>query len=261
MQNLKPLSLTFGICGERLAGKDTVGYQLEKQLTLIKIALADSIKQQYSKLLSLPLQDLYVLALSVCFAAFISATQDIALDAYRIELHSERELAAGIATYVLGYRIALIVAGAGALYLAEFLSWNLAFSIMAFCFLIGPIVLVFLPGNQEKVNKEKTTFIRWVKKAVFNPFLDFTKRQSWVWILLFIAIYKLGDALAGNMTTPFLLDIGFSKIQIANIVKVIGLAATLIGLFVGGLLSSPPHAKSIINMSGRIRFLKVMNYP
>ena len=60
MQSLKPLSLTFGICGERLAGKDTVGYQLEKQLTLIKIALADSIKQQYSKLLSLPLQDLYV---------------------------------------------------------------------------------------------------------------------------------------------------------------------------------------------------------
>ncbi len=60
MQNLKPLSLTFGICGERLAGKDTVGYQLEKQLTLIKIALADSIKQQYSKLLNLPLQDLYI---------------------------------------------------------------------------------------------------------------------------------------------------------------------------------------------------------
>ena len=197
-----------------------------------------------------PLQDLYLLALSVCFAAFISATQDIALDAYRIELHSERELAAGIATYVLGYRIALIVAGAGALYLAEFLSWNLAFSIMAFCFLIGPIVLVFLPGNQETVNKEKTTFIGWVKKAVFNPFLDFTKRQSWVWILLFIAIYKLGDALAGNMTTPFLLDIGFSKIQIANIVKVIGLAATLIGLFAGGLLVSKYNIITVLFVGG-----------
>jgi PAT family beta-lactamase induction signal transducer AmpG len=121
---------------------------------------------------------------------------------------------------------------------------------MAFCFLIGPIVLVFLPGNQETVNKEKTTFIRWVKKVVFNPFLDFTKRQSWAWILLFIAIYKLGDALAGNMTIPFLLDIGFSKIQIANIVKVIGLAATLIGLFAGGLLVSKYNIITVLFVGG-----------
>ena len=80
-----------------------------------------------------PLEDLYLLAVLVCSAAFISATQDIALDAYRIELHSEKELAAGIATYVLGYRIALIVAGAGALYLAEYMSWNAAFIIMSLC--------------------------------------------------------------------------------------------------------------------------------
>ena len=188
-----------------------------------------------------PMKDLYMLAVLVCSAAFISATQDIALDAYRIELHPDKDLAAGIATYVLGYRIALIVAGAGALYLAEFLSWHVAFKIMSLCFLIGPIILIFLPNNSVIDNSDRNVasipnFLQWIKKAVLDPFIEFSQRQSWVWILIFIAIYKLGDALAGNMTTPFLLDIGFSKIQIANIVKVIGLAATLIGLFLGGLL-------------------------
>ena len=153
-----------------------------------------------------PVEDLHMLALLVCSAAFISATQDIALDAYRIELHSEKELAAGIATYVLGYRIALIVAGAGALYLAEFMSWNVAFIIMSLCFLVGPIILIFLPSNNNIIdNSDKNSakfanFLQWIKKAVLGPFIEFTERQSWVWILIFVAIYKLGDALAGNMT-------------------------------------------------------------
>ena len=116
-----------------------------------------------------PLEDLYLLAVLVCSAAFISATQDIALDAYRIELHSEKELAAGIATYVLGYRIALIVAGAGALYLAEYMSWNAAFIIMSLCFLLGPIILIFLPANNKIMeSKEKDIgyfdrVIKWIK--------------------------------------------------------------------------------------------------
>ena len=203
-----------------------------------------------------PLEDLYLLALLVCCAAFVSATQDIALDAYRIELHSEKELAAGIATYVLGYRIALIIAGAGALYLAEYMSWNLAFIIMSLCFLLGPIILIFLPSNNKIKDKQEinssnfVSFTRWVKTAVLDPFIEFSQKQSWVWILLFIAIYKLGDALAGNMTTPFLLDIGFSKIQIANIVKVIGLAATLIGLFIGGMLVAKYNIVSILFIGG-----------
>ena len=203
-----------------------------------------------------PLEDLYLLALLVCCAAFVSATQDIALDAYRIELHTEKELAAGIATYVLGYRIALIIAGAGALYLAEYMSWNLAFIIMSLCFLLGPIILIFLPSNNKIKDKQEinssnfVNFTRWVKTAVLGPFIEFSQKQSWVWILLFIAVYKLGDALAGNMTTPFLLDIGFSKIQIANIVKVIGLAATLIGLFIGGMLVAKYNIVSILFIGG-----------
>ena len=202
-----------------------------------------------------PMKDLYMLAVLVCSAAFISATQDIALDAYRIELHPDKDLAAGIATYVLGYRIALIVAGAGALYLAEFLSWHVAFKIMSLCFLIGPIILIFLPNNSVIDNGNRNVanipnFLQWIKKAVLDPFIEFSQRQSWVWILIFIAIYKLGDALAGNMTTPFLLDIGFSKIQIANIVKVIGLAATLIGLFLGGLLVAKYNIISVLFVGG-----------
>ena len=191
-----------------------------------------------------PASSLFLLALLVFFAAFFSATQDIALDAYRIELHQEKDLAAGIATYVFGYRIALIVSGAGALYLAEFFSWKIAFIVMSFCFLLGPLILLILPNiDEEKKNSNSKkffveNFLNWFQSAVIEPFTEFVKRPQWLWILLFIALYKLGDALAGNMTTPFLLDIGFSKIDIANIVKVFGLFATLIGLFLGGLIVS-----------------------
>ena len=191
-----------------------------------------------------PKSSLYFLSILVFVAAFVSATQDIALDAYRIELHTEKELAAGIASYVLGYRIALIVAGAGALYLAQYYSWEFAFAGMSFLFLLGPIVLILLPKIDKIITKDYSDYafskivLDWFKTAVLEPFTEFMKRSYWVWALLFIALYKLGDALAGNMTTPFLLDIGFSKIQIANIVKVIGLVATLLGLFAGGLLVS-----------------------
>ena len=191
-----------------------------------------------------PASSLFLLAVLVFFAAFFSATQDIALDAYRIELHQEKDLAAGIATYVFGYRIALIVSGAGALYLAEFFSWKIAFIVMSFCFLLGPLILLILPNiDEEKKNSNSKksfveNFLNWFQSAIIEPFTEFVKRPQWLWILLFIALYKLGDALAGNMTTPFLLDIGFSKIDIANIVKVFGLLATLIGLFLGGLIVS-----------------------
>ena len=191
-----------------------------------------------------PASSLFLLAVLVFFAAFFSATQDIALDAYRIELHQEKDLAAGIATYVFGYRIALIVSGAGALYLAEFFSWKIAFIVMSFCFLLGPLILLILPNiDEEKKNSNSKksfveNFLNWFQSAIIEPFTEFVKRPQWLWMLLFIALYKLGDALAGNMTTPFLLDIGFSKIDIANIVKVFGLLATLIGLFLGGLIVS-----------------------
>jgi len=191
-----------------------------------------------------PKSSLYLLSILVFVAAFVSATQDIALDAYRIELHTEKEFAAGIASYVLGYRIALIVAGAGALYLAQYYSWKFAFAGMSLLFLLGPIVLMLLPKIDKITTKDYSDYpfskiiLDWFKTAVLEPFTEFMKRSYWVWALLFIALYKLGDALAGNMTTPFLLDIGFSKIQIANIVKVIGLVATLLGLFAGGLLVS-----------------------
>ena len=191
-----------------------------------------------------PSSSLSILAVAVFMAAFFSATQDISLDAYRIELHSDEEMAAGIATYVLGYRISLIVSGAGALYLAEFYSWEFAFIVMAFCFLLGPIILIFMP-NIDKENTKNTKheilikkISNWIKYSVMEPFIEFLKRPNWIIILLFIALYKLGDALAGNMTTPFLLDIGFSKIDIANIVKLFGLLATLGGLFLGGLIVS-----------------------
>ena len=191
-----------------------------------------------------PSSSLSILAVAVFMAAFFSATQDISLDAYRIELHSDEEMAAGIATYVLGYRISLIVSGAGALYLAEFYSWELAFIVMAFCFLLGPIILIFMPNIDKKNTKNTKHEIlikkisNWIKYSVMEPFIEFLKRPNWIIILLFIALYKLGDALAGNMTTPFLLDIGFSKIDIANIVKLFGLLATLGGLFLGGLIVS-----------------------
>ena len=172
--------------------------------------------------------------------AFSSATQDIIIDAYRIEILEEKQQGAGAAAVMFGYRFGMLASGAGALVLASFMGWFTAYAVMAGCLLVGTLTIL-ITGEPElskaKAKKqEKHSVISWFSAHVAGPFSDFTKHSGWWIILLFIICFKLGDAFAGVMTNPFLIKIGFSKIEIATIVKTYGLVATLAGFFIGGAL-------------------------
>lgn len=192
--------------------------------------------------------------------AFSSATQDIGIDAYRIEIAGERLQAALAATYIFGYRLALLVAGAGALYLAEFWSWQVSYEVMAA--LVGVGVLTVLIAREPEVNHfaaaadiahkiEQEAAKRshlsprlarlagWFYAAVAGPFLDFFRRyrELAIAILMLVAVYRIADIAMGVMANPFYLDfMGFSKTQVADVTKIFGFFMTLAGSLVGGVL-------------------------
>lgn len=173
------------------------------------------------------------LFIAAMVVALLGATQDIAVDAYRTDLLEEREMGAGVAIFVMGYRIALLISGGVALILVGDLglSWGRVYGIMAALMGVG-VIASFLapepPGHQTGPTN--------LQQAVIEPFRAFIlQHRQFVLILLFIVLYKLADNLAGQMTTPFLLDIGFSVGSLGRIRSGIGLAATLVGSFVGGV--------------------------
>lgn len=172
----------------------------------------------------------------VFLAALFSASQDIVLDAYRIERFAANEQAAGVAVFVFGYRIGVLFAGAGALIMADYWNWSIVYQVMAFSILLGTITILL---SSEPTNNQTTSSRNWheiMVNAVINPFTDFMKRKHWIWILLFIFFYRMSDAYIAPMAYPFFDDIGFTKIQIAYIIKIYGVIATIIGSFIGGIV-------------------------
>ncbi len=172
--------------------------------------------------------------------AFFSASQDIVIDAYRIEILDKDQQGAGAAMSQAGYRFGMLCAGAGALYLASAMSWSVVYAVMAGLILIGFIAAFKAPVASE-VNHSENYRSRtdWFRSMIADPFTEFFERNSVrvaLTILVFIVLYKLGDAFVGVMANPFYIKIGFSKIDIANVTKLFGVAATLIGVFAGGLI-------------------------
>jgi PAT family beta-lactamase induction signal transducer AmpG len=173
--------------------------------------------------------------------AFFSASQDIVIDAYRIEILDEDQQGAGAAMTQAGYRFGLLAAGAGALYLATDIAWSLVYAIMAGLVTIGFIAALCapIPGTDRLMEEKKQQTDGWFRSAVVAPFIEFFQRNNprmAVVILAFILLYKFGDAFAGVMANPFYIRIGFSKIEIANVSKIFGVFATLLGVFTGGLV-------------------------
>jgi MFS transporter, PAT family, beta-lactamase induction signal transducer AmpG len=173
--------------------------------------------------------------------AFLSASQDIVIDAYRIETLPLEEQGAGLAAYIWGYRIALLVANAGALFIVGFAGWPAAFIAMGI--LIGVGIVTCLVMKEPDVAPPAASArhgiaaaIDWIKSAVVGPLIDFTRRDAWIVLLAFVALFKLGEALAGIMTAPFYRSLGFSREEVAAISSVFGLFATLGGAAVGGLV-------------------------
>lgn len=183
-----------------------------------------------------PKQALTLLAINAILIAFFSATQDIAADAYRTDVLKKPEMGAGVAVFVLGYRIALLATGSLALILADQMPWPKVYGILALLMLIG-VVASFLAPEPILRNPPPQS----LRSAIIDPFTDFFRRKqvkNGLMILVFIVLYKLGDAIANNMSTPFLLQTGFSQTDIGAIKGGMGLIATIVGTLAGGMFLS-----------------------
>ncbi len=183
-----------------------------------------------------PDKNLNALAIVALLVAFFSATQDIAVDAYRTDVLEPLEMGAGAAIYVLGYRVALLVTGSLALILADRMPWSTVYLLMAAGMAIGLVASIFAPEPDADLQPPAS-----LVDAVIKPFQEFFQRSGVgraIAILIFIVLYKLGDALINNMATPFLLKTGFTKTDIGVIQGGMGLLATIVGALLGGAILS-----------------------
>ena len=200
-----------------------------------------------------PVASPYWVAVGALLVAAASATQDIVIDAFRIESLDESEQAAGMAAYVAAYRIGMLASTAGALFLVSGFeglgfgkegAWSAGYLAMAALVVIGiaTTLIATEPAKSataaiEHIAQARENPVARVAKAAYASFADFLTRDSAIVVLVFVVLYKFCDAFAGAMTAPFVIDLGFSRNDYAAIVKGVGLAATLIGGFAGGALA------------------------
>lgn len=170
-------------------------------------------------------------AFCAVIVAFLSASQDIVIDAYRVELLKQDEQGAGAAATQIGYRVGMVASGAGALYLAYYFGWFAAYAVMAALIVLSMGVITATREPQRPPAPPGS----WLAAAVVAPFADFARQRHWLVILIFVVLYKFGDALAGVMSGPFYVELGFALTEIANIAKVFGVGASIAGVFLGGL--------------------------
>lgn len=206
-----------------------------------------------------PRNALQFLAINAIIIAFLSATQDIAGDAYRTDVLEKSELGLGASTWVLGYRIAILVTSALALILADRIPWSAVYLLMAILMGVGLITSFFAPEPKANDNLPPPSLV----DAVYLPFQEFFQRLglgTGSLILLFVLLYKVGDALVGNMATPFLLDIGFSKTEIGAIQGGMGFLATTVGVIGGGVILTKIGINRSLWLFGGLQALSNLGY-
>jgi PAT family beta-lactamase induction signal transducer AmpG len=192
----------------------------------------------------------FTVALGVLLVATMSATQDIIVDAFRVESLAESEQAAGMASYVAGYRVGALVSTAGALFLVSWFqtfgldhhaAWRAGYFAMAALVLVGVATTLAATEPQQSAGAEATlereNMLRRLYDAAVGAFTEFLSRDLAIVALVFVVLFKLTDALSGVMTAPFVIDLGFSRNEYAAIIKGVGFAATLLGGFAGGFLA------------------------
>jgi len=177
-----------------------------------------------------PARNPWLVAAVALLVTFFSASQDIVVDAYRREDLSDKELGLGSSLYVNGYRVGLLLAGSGGLILADFIPFSMVYLLMAATMLVGIVVTLLAREPQVAEGTPQT-----LEAAVIEPFREYFSREDAWLILAFILLYKIGDIMASAMSTPFYLDIGFSKTEIGAIAKLFGFWATIIGGLIGGI--------------------------
>lgn len=178
-----------------------------------------------------PALDPWWLAAAALLVTFFSASQDIVIDAYRREALADDEQGLGASLYVNGYRVGMLLASGGGLILADHMDFGQVYQLMAAFMLIGVVTTLFAPEPPTAEGMPST-----LREAVVQPFVEYFCRRDAVVILAFILLYKIGDTMASHMTTPFYLDMGFSKTEIGTVVKLFGFWATILGGLIGGVL-------------------------
>jgi MFS transporter, PAT family, beta-lactamase induction signal transducer AmpG len=183
-------------------------------------------------------------------AAFGSATQDIALDAFRIESADVKRQAALAAAYQTGYRLAMIWAGAGVLWIAaraevagasgyQHTAWQTAYLVMAASMAVGVLTVLLSPEPLRRPLPPSKNAAAWLREVLVEPFADFLRRYRWqaALILSLIAVYRISDVVMGIMANPFYVDMGYTKDEVAAVTKIFGVIMTLAGAFIGGAMS------------------------
>lgn len=202
-----------------------------------------------------PKENLYLVAVWAFLITFFSASQDIVLDAYRREILPDEELGLGSSLYVNGYRLAMLVSGAFALYLADQLPWKNVYQWMAILMIPSILFTLFAPKEGQHIKIPSN-----LKEAVVGPLIDFlSRRGAWI-MLLFILLYKVGDSMAANMTTPFILDIGYSKTDIATVAKTFGMIATIVGGLIGGVMMLKFNMKWSLTFFGILQAVSTLGF-
>jgi PAT family beta-lactamase induction signal transducer AmpG len=223
-------------------------------LLLSQISLVASIT---ALSLTNPAHNLFLTCVCAIWVSFSSATQDIIMLAYQVERLEQSQYGEGAAMGIFGYRMGMLLSGAGALYFSEFLDWGQVYQLMALFVLVGVATTLFIKEptpviNEETRRKEQmanlyiqkhphipgllANGLSWLYAAVVCPFSDYMARSGWVVGILIMLFYKLGDNLIGNMANIFYTEVGFSKSEIASVSKIFGMATTIIGGFLGGFL-------------------------
>jgi PAT family beta-lactamase induction signal transducer AmpG len=178
-----------------------------------------------------PAQRPWMVALAAFWVTFFSASQDIVIDAYRREDLADEELGLGSSLYINGYRTGMLIASGGGLIMADHIPFSMVYLIMAACLLPGILTTLLTPEPETPKGTPQT-----LQEAIIQPFVEYFSRPEAIWILAFILFYKLGDTMASTMTTPFYLDIAFTKTEIGSVVKLFGFWATIAGSLAGGII-------------------------
>jgi PAT family beta-lactamase induction signal transducer AmpG len=205
-----------------------------------------------------PTQSMRNIILLVVAVAAFSASQDIVLDAYRRELLDDEELGTGNSMFVNAYRLSSLIPGSLALILSDLIPWNQVFMVTAAFMLVGVLTTLWVPEKSDDSAAPRS-----VKDAVIEPFREFFGRKglrSALAVLAFILLYKLGDSMATALSTPFYLDLGFSRTEIGTIAKVATLWSAAAGTLIGGLVMLRLSINRALWLFGMVQIVSILGF-
>ncbi len=189
-----------------------------------------------------PKRSLMTMGALTLLVAFLAASQDIVIDAWRVEMLPIELQGPGAGAYTIAYRFAMLVSGAGALVIAEHSGWFAAYSAMAVLLCAGVLVFLFGPepkpaSRPQQRSQSQESLLHWFSRAVVGPFTDFMRRPLWLVILIFIIGYKVGEGMGVIMANPLYISLGFSLGEIAAMSKLVGFFAVIVGALIGGAVT------------------------